>query len=158
MAVSKNSFPINTCWALKGTRNYFRVTHLGEGDRPHGIQFATGGGMHVVHVGVSIPIAMLYRITPFDFNREWIAFGLDLVNLHVPLSATDNKNESTPMKFLIKRSPKNKEFYFAPIGRNGKKIGLEGYKRIGGAKKAISRLKKDSATAEVVIDPSAKTK
>lgn len=53
-------------------------------------------------------------------------------------------------KYVLFRSPKTKEWYFHLLAKNGKKVGLEGYKRKAGALKAI-RIFQASAGAQIVV-------
>ncbi len=53
-------------------------------------------------------------------------------------------------QYVVFQSAKTKEWYFHLKSRNGKKVGLEGYKRKAGCLKAIQRFK-ESSGAPVVI-------
>lgn len=61
------------------------------------------------------------------------------------------------MKYVVFQSPKTKEFYFHLKARNGRKVGLEGYKRAAGCLNAIKRFK-ESSGAPVIVRRLKKTK
>jgi len=54
------------------------------------------------------------------------------------------------IKYIIERSKKNGQWYPRPVGRNGKVIFKEGYKRVAGALHAV-KLVQNSARATVII-------
>lgn len=54
------------------------------------------------------------------------------------------------IKYIVKRSKKNRQWYATPVARNGKKILKEGYTRKRGALNAV-RLVKASAGAKVEV-------
>jgi len=94
---------VDTCYMRKGTREFYRVTHLGALDRPMGLIFCSGPGSRSFARGVNLILDQLVRITPQRFNTEWKAFCLGL--------ATENVSVPSPKKRRPSREGKlNRHF------------------------------------------------
>lgn len=76
---------VDTCYTRKGTREFYRVTHLGALDRPMGLLFCSGDNNRALATNINILVEQLVEITPAQFNKEWVAFVLGLANENVQI-------------------------------------------------------------------------
>jgi hypothetical protein len=77
---------IDTCYTRKGTREYYRVTHLGMRDLPMGIIFCVEKHHRAIAQCVNIPVEQLVRLTPSTFNRAWKDFCLGIAAIPVAVN------------------------------------------------------------------------
>jgi uncharacterized protein YegP (UPF0339 family) len=62
------------------------------------------------------------------------------------------------IRIHIWQSPKNGEFYFKFVGRNGKKLNIEGYKRRHSCVNTVKLLQEYLPTAPIIYDKKEKPK